>query len=305
MQVSSFALNGYTPSVTDMDVIRQSVAKAIADMAQIAETLEGSRSAALCVAVADFIAARYVSKGEYPDRDAVKEFVTDAAGGKEGATSLHKTLDNNITLACKAARLAVERNRTGFYVAWQRHVPIDASNPKGAHKRELSDSATRPAGAGWTRVLMHQMSVWAPLEKAKKKGRNEPDTYNDRSPIHNRPSNDEINRAYAIMVQMKGHDGAGNLTAKKREEAVGAGQGATAETKVSIAELSGTAPAQAAKYLADALLSLLNDQGAREAISEDDATIGSLNDLLGALSYHCQPDEFVTGPMPADIKDAA
>ncbi|MCA6481160.1 MAG: hypothetical protein IM557_11225 [Chitinophagaceae bacterium] len=284
---------GYTPTVDTVEKVKANIQSAVAAMRSSVVKVETSLTSTLTIAVADYAALRMCVVGSYPKDKDIKEFVADSCGGKDNLQTNLRTLSNVLILANKAGRLVADRKRTSFFVAWNRVVDGTL---------EIVEQKVRPSGDGWERQVMCDIAIVRPEER---KGKGERASWARRANCILPAERKDIEDAYAVMVDLKTAERDGSPMAKKREEGVGAGQGAPAETKVSIAELEGSKPDQAAKYLADALLSLLSDQKAREAISEDDATIGSLNHLLGALSYHCQPDEFVTGPMPADIKDAA
>jgi hypothetical protein len=293
IDVAASVAAGYTPTVDTVEKVKANIQSAVAAMKSSVVKVETSLTSTLTIAVADYAALRMCVVGSYPKDKDIKEFVADACGGKDNLQTNLRTLSNVLTIANKAGRLVADRKRTSFFVAWNRVVDGTL---------EISEQKTRPSGDGWERQVMCDIAIVRPMQKD---GKGDKASWSKRANRILPAERKDIEDAYAVMVELKTAERDGAPMAKKREEGVGAGQGATAETKVSIAELSGTKPADAARYLADALLSLLADQGAREAISEDDATIGSLNMLLGALSYHCQPDDFLTGPMPADVADAA
>jgi hypothetical protein len=280
---------GYTPTVDTVEKVKAAIQSAVSAVKSSVVKVETSLTSTLTIAVADYAALRMCVVGSYPkDRD-IKEFVADACGGKDNLQTNLRTLANVLTIANKAGRLVADRKRTSFFVAWNRVVNGTL---------EVMEQKTRPTGNDWERQVMCDIAIVRPMQKD---GKGDKASWSKRANRILPAERKDIEDAYAVMVELKTAERDGSPMPKKRDDAVGAGQGAASDKPVVISELSGTNPAQAAKYLADALLSLLSDQKAREAISEDDATIGSLNHLLGALSYHCQPDDFLTGPMPADV----
>lgn len=282
---------GYTPTVNTLDDVRAGIKAAIKDVRATVVKTETTLTSKLAIALADYAALRMCVTGNFPKDKDIREFVEDAIGGKDNLHTNLRTMAHYISCATKAGRLAADRNRTSFYVAWNRIAD---------GMLEISEQKARPDGDGWTRDIMCDIAIVRPMEKT---GKGDRAAWNKRANRHLPASRKDIDDAYAVMVELRAPERDGSPIKTKREEGVGAGQGATAEKPVVIAELSGADPAKAIRYLAETLTAMLRDSAivGRDDVRENDDMIGSLGHLLDVLSYRAQPDEFVTGDIPADL----
>jgi hypothetical protein len=275
-KVSAF---GYTPTVDNLDAVRANVAKAASAIATAVVKIEESNLSNLIVSVADFYALYFCQNGQWPAEKDATAFVHDAMGGKENATSSYKTLDSHLVTARKAAALVSQGARTGVYVGWWR---VENS------KQQVSKSVACPAGKGWVRLLMLNKSIYAPnIEKTVKKK-----TVTETRPSIDEPgSRAEIDLAYAILIQNKGSNGAGKLTAEKRKNGVGAGQGKTATPAETLAEIaSDLKDPTNLLALIGAMVNAVKSSKVRAVIAKTENLRNAMADLYVTLDAHVMDD---------------